>query len=157
MPLVTLEMGPLWRMEILRGLLSERGVPAFIADSNLKTIDPFATGALALDARLQVPEETVNEARTVLAEARASAAEEDPSDPAVASPAAELENLGRRLRWAAVLVWMHPFVFVHGVKYLRALARGVPPPAANTLNLAVLGFLTMFWSAMLLLALRFGL
>ena len=52
---------------------------------------------------------------------------------------------------------MHPFVFVHGVRYLRALARGVPPPPANTLNLAVLGFLTVFWSAMLLLALRFGL
>ena len=70
MTLVTLEIGPLWKMELLRDVLGERGVPAFVADSNLKTIDPLITGAMSFDARLQVPEEAVDSARAALAEAR---------------------------------------------------------------------------------------
>ena len=52
MTLVTLEMGPLWTMELLRVALEENGVPRFVEDSNLMTIDSFLTGAMSFDARL---------------------------------------------------------------------------------------------------------
>jgi len=77
MGLVTLEMGPTWKMQILLGVLEEHGVPGFVADSNLKVIDPFITGTLSFDARLQVPEESVEAARAALEEARADGLEQD--------------------------------------------------------------------------------
>ena len=34
MTYVTLEIGPTWRMEMLRGLLEERGLQAFLEEDN---------------------------------------------------------------------------------------------------------------------------
>ena len=174
MALVTLEMGPTWRMQILLGVLEERGLPAFVEDSNLKTLDPFITGALSFDARLKVPEESVEEARTALAEARRDGLEDDLSaeaerafaaysgaDVAEPQPVAprdalgELADLGRRLRWAALFFWLHPFVFSYGVAYLRGLHATQGVPRGNGITLFALGAVSALWAAIAVGALRF--
>ncbi|HEX6883081.1 MAG TPA: hypothetical protein VF530_06845 [Planctomycetota bacterium] len=158
MTLVTLEMGPLWKMELLRVVLEEHGVPGFVEDSNLKTIDPFLTGAMALDARLKVPGSALEAARAALAEARAGGLDEaemaratgaelgaeEPAPPADAELEA-LARLGRRMRWAWVIPWMHPFLFVHGLAYLRELLRLRRAPPGNAMTLLSLGLAAAFW------------
>lgn len=193
MSLVTLEIGPTWKMQLLCDWLAEHGVPAFVADSNLKTIDPLITGAMSFDARLQIPAEAVELARTALAaralaeeaeaetisglglmvgsrlaEARAEAEEleaagedaepEDPWEPPAPGPDLEaLADLGRRIRWAALLFWMHPFLFVYGVRYLRWLPRVGGRPAGHGLTLTTLVVVGLFWGALFYGVLRYGL
>jgi hypothetical protein len=72
MELVTLITGPAWRMQLLHGLLENHGIPSVVDDENLHMAIPGA------DARLRVPEDAVAEARTVLAERRATELEDEP-------------------------------------------------------------------------------
>ena len=171
MTLVVLEMGPTWKMQLLLGVLEERGVPGFVEDSNMKTIDPFATGALSFDARLKVPEESLAAARAALEEARRDGLEEGLVEDAERAFAAEsgveatapepprsapddLADLGRRLRWAALFFWLHPWVFSHGVAYLRGLSRAKRAPAGNGLTLFTLAVVTLLWGAIAVEVLR---
>lgn len=160
MKLATLEMGPTWKMHILCGLLEERGIPAFVQDSNIKLIDPFITGAMSFDARLQVPEESVAAARAALEEVRTQDLEGGPAPQAEESldavPEAardrELEAmaaLGQRIRWAAVLPWMHPFAFLHGFKYLHWTARRRRAPDGHAVTILVLVVTSLFWLVLL--------
>lgn len=151
---VTLEMGPPWKMELLRDVLAEHGVDALVVDTNIKTIDPFITGSLAFDARLEVEEEALGDARAALASARAEGEALLPADEAEAerSPDATieaLEDLGRRIRWSAILFWMHPFLFLYGWRYLGALPRARRTPAGHGLTLLALGCVTVFWVVLL--------
>ena len=166
MAMKTLEMGPTWKMQLLCGLLEERGVPAFVQDVNLKTIDPFITGPMSFDARLQVPEEAVDAARSALEEARREGAEElealdaealegapppEPEEPAAeADPELEvMADIGRRIRWSALLFWTHPFLFVYGWRYLSwslRTGRGAPHHGATLLTLF---FICAFWGTLL--------
>lgn len=66
MSFVTLEVGPTWRMQLLRGLLDARGLPAIVQDDSLSAY----IGDAPSSSRLQVPEEVVDVARTVVADAR---------------------------------------------------------------------------------------
>jgi hypothetical protein len=106
-------------------VLAEHGVQSFVADSNMKVIDPLVTGSLALETRLEVAEEALERARTALENARLEGAALLPKDEEEErAKDAELEalsQLGRRIRWATVFVWMHPFVFFHGWKYVKAV------------------------------------
>ena len=69
MSFVTLAIGPTWRMELLRGLLEARGLPAVVLmlDDSL-SVDYL--GWAPSTSHLQVSEETLEAARTVVAEAR---------------------------------------------------------------------------------------
>lgn len=179
MRMVTLDLGPIWKMQLLQTFLEERGVPSFVPDANLKTMDPTITGTLAFDARLEVPEERLAEARAALVEAEAELAElrtvsldeqalaetrEDGTpapgafaererlvDPGTAERE-DLEALGLRLRWAALMPWTHPFALLHGWRYFRALARGVPAPRGHGLNLGALGLMVASWVVLVELA-----
>jgi hypothetical protein len=64
MTFVTIEIGPTWRMQLLQGLLESRGLPAVVQDDTQNAY----LGLLA--ARLQVPEEVAETARTAVAEAQ---------------------------------------------------------------------------------------
>lgn len=166
MTLVTLEMGPLWKMELLRSVLEEHGLLGFVEDSNLKTIDPFLTGPMSFDARLKVPASSLTEARAALAEAReqglgeadlAGAVEAEfapEASPAPAAPAdAELDalaSLGRRLRWAWVIPWMHPFLLLHGQAYVRELVRLRRAPPGNGMTLLALGSVVLLWTTIVI-------
>lgn len=176
MRMVTLDLGPIWKMQLLQTFLEERGVPSFVPDANLKTIDPTVTGTLSFDARLEVPEDRLTDARAALAEAEEELAElrtVSLDEQAMAAPLAEtvedgapaveafsererlvdpgtaeredLEALGLRLRWAALMPWTHPFALLHGWRYFRALARGVPAPRGHGLNLGALGLMVASW------------
>ena len=65
MELVTLESGPVWKMQVLLGLLKEHGVLAFVHETNL---GPYG---IIFPAHLRVPADAVETARAVLAEQRA--------------------------------------------------------------------------------------
>ena len=65
MSFVTLEIGPTWRMQLLRGLLEARGLPAVVQDDSLCVY----LGQAPSTSRLQVPEDVVETARSTLAEA----------------------------------------------------------------------------------------
>lgn len=179
MRMVTLDIGPIWKMQLLQTFLEERGVPSFLPDSNLKTLDPTITGTLAFDARLEVPAERVVEARAALQEAEAELAElqrasrqqatlqaegEVAAEPAPDAPPSsadfadarrllarpeaaveDLEELGRRLRWAVLLLVTQPFAVLYGWRYLRALARGAPRPRGHAFNVASLVVLVGSW------------
>jgi len=172
MQLVTLEVGPIWRMQLLQTLLEERGVPSFLPDANLKTIDPAITGLLAFDARLEVPVARLEEARAVLREAAEELEELSQVPPAQGAPASaaegapepadfgearrlvppaeagreDLEALGRRLRWAVLLIVTQPFAVLYAWRYFRGLARGLPRPRGHRYNLAALVLMLAAWA-----------
>lgn len=52
---VTVYCGSHARVTVLEGLLAAEGIPCFVPDRLVKTVDPFITGASALELRLQVP------------------------------------------------------------------------------------------------------
>ncbi len=149
---VTLEIGPPWKMELLRDVLAEHGVSSFVAGANMKTIDPFVTGAMSFDARLEVAEEAVPDARAALAEARtegealrSASGEPDEGEEPGDAALEELAELGRRIRWASVLFWMHPFVFAYGKTYLAWLSRVRSRPAGHALTLFALTGVAVIW------------
>ena len=72
MELVTLMTGPAWKMQLLRGLLENHGITSIVDDENLHVVIPGA------DARLRVSQDALAEARTVLAERRATELKDDP-------------------------------------------------------------------------------
>ena len=71
MELVTVMTGPAWKMQLLRGLLENHGIPSVVDDENLHMV---IAGA---DARLRVSRDALAEARTVLEERRATELEDD--------------------------------------------------------------------------------
>ena len=70
MELVTIEIGPPWKMQVLLGLLAQHGVLAFVVEN----WDLGTYGSL-MPAQLRVPEDAVEAAQAVLAEQRVQAAD----------------------------------------------------------------------------------
>ena len=66
MAFVTLEIGPTWRMQLLRGLLDARGLPSVVQDDGLNVY----LGQAPPTSQLQVPEEVMETARAAVAEAQ---------------------------------------------------------------------------------------
>jgi hypothetical protein len=66
MAFVTLEIGPTWRMQLLRGLLEARGLQAVVLDDSLSVY----MGQAPSTSQLQVSEEALETARTIVAEAQ---------------------------------------------------------------------------------------
>jgi hypothetical protein len=130
-------------MQLLRGLLAERGVPSFVADENMKVLNPLATGPLAFDARLQVPEEAVEDARAALEESRTCS--EELVTEAEAPELRALAEIGRRIRWESLFVWAHPLLFVHGFTYVCGLVRTRRAPPDNGFTLLALGVVSALW------------
>ena len=158
---VTLEIGPPWKMELLRDVLAEHGVPSFVVDSNIKTIDPFLTGALSFDARLDVPEEAAQDARAALAAARAEGAAlqatpegRDEAEEAPDPVLEELTDLGRRIRWAVLLFWVQPFAFVYGWRYLSRLSLARRRPPGHAFTLLALAGVTVIWCTVIAATVR---
>lgn len=63
----TVFMGPVAQAELLRCELEAMGIPVFIPDENIRTIDPIAVGGLLVfDRAVQVPPSAVERARAVV-------------------------------------------------------------------------------------------
>lgn len=68
MTFVTLAVGPTWKMELLRGLLEERGLTALLFSDDNAFLQP--TPRAAQSARLDVPGDVLDLARSIVTEAR---------------------------------------------------------------------------------------
>ena len=77
--------GKPWEVSLRVGHLEEEGIVTFQPSATLKVMDPFATGALPLDAELQVPEPDVERALALLEQIADS--EELPDEEALAAMA----------------------------------------------------------------------
>ena len=135
--LVTVYVGPHARVAVLEGLLAAVGIPSFVPDRMLKTIDPFITGANPLDLRLQVPTQFVARTLTLLATDETVTRDEAERDPEAAR-SLEVTRLGRRIRFAALFGFTSPFALAYARRYLRE-ARALPePPAMHFWTLAAI-------------------
>ena len=160
---VTVEIGPPWRVELMWTALEEQGIPAFIPDRNLKTIDPFITAPLSLDCHLQVPEEHAAEAREVLDEVASLQEESPPEDQLQHEPGisqdidaandedhearetARLADIGKRIQWATLLVVTQVFVFYYAFQYYRELRKTDARPAGHRITVAAIVFVALTW------------
>lgn len=64
---VTISAGPPWQAEMDKARLEAEGIPVFLPDATMKTVDPFATGANPLFSQVRVPPELAERALEVLA------------------------------------------------------------------------------------------
>lgn len=64
--LVTVYVGTHARVAALEGLLEAEGIPTFVPDRMMKTMDPFITGYAPLELALQVQNRHEAEARALL-------------------------------------------------------------------------------------------
>ena len=62
----TVLMAPQLETFVLKATLEEEGIPCFLPDGHIKTIDPFVSGANALMHAVQVREEHLEKAREIL-------------------------------------------------------------------------------------------
>lgn len=147
---ITVDSGPLARMEILRGLLEDEGIPCLIPDAGTKLVDPFITGGDALSCRLDVPEEHVGRARQVIEEVRREAAQQLAADGEPETPGEardrSLEAMGRRIVWGAAWIVTQPLALFWAYYYLRN-TWGKRKPAGHVTVMAALGFVLLTWVA----------
>jgi len=165
---VTVHRGPVWQVELYQGLLADNGIDAFLPDATIKVMDPYATGALALDSAIQVRERDVEHAMRLLAslrEERATGEDLDalalaaPPDPDLgisleeAAAPDELEALGSvrarardaierlaaRTRWASMIPIFFPIGIAYGFRYLGVSRRRGIRAAKHRLTLAAIG------------------
>ncbi len=165
---VVVSRGPLWQMQLEAGRLQDEGIGTLLPDETIKTLDPFATGALPLHTNLHVRTDDAPRAQALLAqleeegiapEAVTAAALATPPDPSLGispvdaaaddgeaddTPEAaalqeRLETLARRTRWGALLVWLAPFAIYFGFTYLALSHRTGRRDAKHGLTLTALG------------------
>ena len=140
--LTTIHRGDFNELLPLQAALNANDLHAFIADQNIKTIDPFITGGSIFQTSLQVPAYEVEQALALLQDLRPSAndAEESPAADEtgpVEDGIVRLEALGLRLRWGAVLVgFLAPYsipafisLAIYGIASLRYLFLTLGRPA----------------------------
>jgi len=144
----TIFMGPPGEAEALRAGLEARGIPTFIPDDAIRTIDPLAFGGLLVfDRALQVPPSAVAQARAYLdglddAEIR-EGEQELPSDFFEVEPepdaelSARVAGLSRRIRWASLFPLALPWLVVQFFQYLRLVERMEQPPPLHRTTVAM--------------------
>jgi hypothetical protein len=138
---ITVYNGPMWQVLALEGKLEAEGFTTFVPDRNIKTIDPFITGAGALTIDLMVPQDSAEAARTVLARHGGSEAlpDEDAAAPEVELPKAEqLRRLGVRIRWCTLLLLTAPYGLYLAFYYVRAVKRLHIRPTTFALDVAAI-------------------
>lgn len=148
----TVALGPQWEMGMLKDVLGEHGIPAMLADVNLKTIDPFSTAPFSLDCQLHVPEGEVERSRSLIDEWKATAAAsvaDEPPPTVEEQRLAYLSDLGRRIRWATVLGLTHPFVLLLAPRYLLGLRHVERRPPQHALTICAIALVPLFWVGLL--------
>jgi hypothetical protein len=104
---VTVYVGSHASVTALEGVLEAEGIPTFVPDRLMKSVDPFITGGHPLALSLQVPGPYEQDARALVASQ---------------SPAPLASRPTRRAwRWAALLLIL-PIVLILGFELLDRLA-----------------------------------
>ncbi|QDU69903.1 hypothetical protein [Engelhardtia mirabilis] len=157
--LVTIRQGPLPELEILRGVLAEEGIQSTIPDATIKLWDPFITGANSFSCTLQVPlahreralatlEQNDAQARDALHEMgdrEWAGSEDEPT--AEDQRQGELSAVGRRICWAVLFGFTHPFAiyWAHSdFKQLRSVERR---PQGKSFVVLALAAMVVSWFA----------
>ncbi len=157
----TIRRGPLLQLEVLRGVLKQAGIQSLIPDRTLKVLDPFATGALSLDCQLQVPADLAPQAQELIQRSQAVAvgipAEPEDEVDEETRQLRHLEELGRRVCWAATLIVTHPFALYYGAKYLARLSRSPRRPRGAMSAVGALLFVILLWGGILFFVMSWGL
>jgi hypothetical protein len=115
---IELDAGPLWRVEMLQEELANQGVDAFVPDTNLKRVDPFAAAGNVFDYRLLVRAEHSSRARELLQELQLRPEEQDEPE-RVDEAMFRLERLGRRIQWCAMVTLFAPVGLWLWFRYVR--------------------------------------
>ena len=141
----TVLMAPQLETFVLKATLEEEGIPCFLPDGHIKTIDPFVSGANALMHAVQVREEHLEKAREILEAVRNESPpieeEEDRHDLLLQ----RTEDIGRRIQWATIFVLTHPIVPFLARDYFKRRSYLRVEPQGHRFTMAALLFFTAFW------------
>jgi hypothetical protein len=150
----------------LQSALAANGIESFIPDMTIKTVDPLITGQNVFEVSLHVPAKRVAEAEAEIRRLREGAAEqeeaagkppEEPGGEFRGSMAADLEALGRRIRWASVSVITAPVGVLWGIKYIgdvRSLPEKPPFDLLTKVCFAICIIETLSMAALVVFGLR---
>ena len=142
--------GPLGIAKALQASLESAGFFAFIPGENVKTLDPFITGANSLTVSLQVPDTEAEAAREFLANPYEPIDEEDPLD-------RRARSIRSRILWGLLIqlwngIFPIPVPLCFAMSYRRIVAEMESPPwrhvstcVALIASLVVLVFQVLFW------------
>lgn len=141
---------------LLRDRLEDTGVRTYVPDENLRFLDPFSTGGRALDLRVLVARDQVEQAREILLEEKETAAElaiepQDRIDPL----AREVARLGERIICATALALLAPAALWMAPRYF-ALARRLPTPPRRRVAVIVAVLIAALETAALAVVLAVG-
>jgi len=113
------------------------GIPTFVPDMNLMQVDPFIRGGNAFVLQLCVPEDRLEDARTLLPAPRA------PGAPAAEDAPSRIDILAGRVRWCCVALITAPLGIWLGLRYLSATRGLETKPGQHGWTLAA------FWASVL--------
>lgn len=124
------------------------GIPTYVPDMNLIQADPFLRGGNALALVLHVPEDRIDDARSLVPERLR------PRGVQELTARERAERLGRRVRWCIVLLITWPVGLWLGARYLHLTRSLDPKPAEHHLTVASFWVCLLLTLAMLLVWLR---
>ena len=131
--------GPIHEAFLLRSALEARGIPVYIRDETIKIMDPFITGANALDVVVFCAADRVADARDILSARGDPFPPPEPREAEAEAEGEDLAALGRRVRWSVLSLVLIPIAAFLGVRYLlRTLTTGASPPDHGKTVLAAL-------------------
>lgn len=138
--LLTVFSGPLGMALTTRTVLESAGFSPFIAGEHMKTLDPFDTGANALEVAVQVPAREPVAATEFLGgrEPETTLTEEDEAEE---PGAGECQRVRQRIMWAflaQMLCCLIPFPLLFAPRYLRLAASLPARPAGHALTVGLL-------------------
>lgn len=144
----------------MQATLAAQGLPTLLEDEWTKTLTPGITGPDVYSATLVAPESSAEDVQRALAAMRQEAVadhsadveneyeneDDDDLDETSAAAAdgepstAELELLGKRIRWTSLTVVLAPLAALFGATYLAGTWGRSPKPAGHALTLFALFF-----------------
>jgi hypothetical protein len=118
---------------VLQSSCEASGIPTFVPDLNLQYLDPSARGGNFFLMQLLVPEDRLDDARTLVPDSRRSGI------PAAAPASEELAMMGRRVRICAMLLVTAPLAILFYLEYRRRVLAVADRPAGHD------GTVLAFW------------
>ncbi len=134
---VPLMQGSMPEVITLQTSCEASGIPTFVPDMNIMQVDPFIRGGNAFMLQLCVPEDRLEEARTLVPPPRSA------GTPAAEDAPSEIDILAGRVRWCCVLLITAPVGVWLGLRYLSATRGLDAKPGQHAWTLAA------FWASVL--------
>lgn len=133
---VPLMQGTIPEVITLQSSCEASGIPTYVPDMSLIQADPFIRGGNALALELFVPEDRLEDARTLVPERKPRVTPSSEMAPS------ELEILAGRVRWCCVMFITAPVGVWIGLEYLLRTRKLAEKPAQHGWTVAA------FWSSL---------